>query len=211
MHRVIHGALASALALPLLFAAPAMAGAPTEQLKTSIDQVIKVVDDPTLKADANAARRRAAVREVASNTFDFGEAAKRALGKHWQSLGEKDRQEFTGLFADLLERGYVSRIEEYSGERIVYSGESMDGDLAVVKTRFTTRKGTEIPVDYRMLKKGDKWLVYDVNVEGLSLVGNYRGQFNKIIETSSYQDLVKRMKARADEFQGPATPKKKES
>lgn len=211
MHRVIHRALTSALVLPLLFAAPAMAGAPTDQLKTSIDQVIKVVEDPTLKSDPNPAKRRTAVREVAANTFDFGEAAKRALGKHWQSLSEKDRQEFTGLFADLLERGYVNRIEEYSGEKIVYSGESMDGDTATVKTRFTTKKGTEIPVDYRMLKKGDKWLVYDVNVEGLSLVGNYRGQFNKIIETSSYQDLVKRMKARADDFQGPASTKKKES
>jgi phospholipid transport system substrate-binding protein len=211
MHRVIHRALTSALVLPLLIAAPAMAGAPTDQLKTSIEQVIKVVEDPALKAEGNAARRRAAVREVANNTFDFGEAAKRALGRHWQGLAEKDRQEFTGLFADLLERGYVSRIEEYSGEKIVYAGESMEGDTATVKTRFTTKKGTEIPVDYRMLKKGDKWLVYDVNVEGLSLVGNYRGQFNKIIETSSYQDLVKRMKARADEFQGPPSTKRKES
>jgi len=123
-------------------------------------------------------------------------------------LSEQDRQEFTGLFADLLERGYVARIEEYSGEKIVYAGDNVDADSAIVKTRFTTKSGTEIPVDYRMLRKGDRWLVYDVTVEGLSLVSNYRGQFNKIIETSSFQDLVKRMKARNDEFAAPAAKKK---
>ena len=149
-----------------------------------------------------------AIREAAGNTFDFGEAAKRALGKHWQGLSEQDRQEFTGLFADLLERGYVARIEEYSGEKILYTGDNVEADTATVKTKFTTKKGTEIPVDYRMQRKGDRWLVYDVSVEGLSLVGNYRGQFNKIIETSSYQDLVKKMKARNEEFSAPAAKKK---
>ena len=198
---------AAAVAIPLLLAGPVLAGEATDQLKSSIDQVIKVLDDPSLKSDEP--KRRAAIREVASQTFDFGEAAKRSLGRHWQSLSDADRKEFTSLFADLLERGYVSRIEEYSGEKIAFTGDTADGDLANVKTRFTTKKGTEIPVDYRMLRRAGRWLVYDVSVEGLSLVNNYRGQFNKIIETSSYQDLVKRMKARADEFQGPA--KKKES
>ena len=198
---------AAAVAIPLLLAGPVLAGEATDQLKSSIDHVIKVLDDPSLKSDEP--KRRAAIREVANQTFDFGEAAKRSLGRHWQSLSDADRKEFTSLFADLLERGYVSRIEEYSGERIAFAGDTADGDLANVKTRFTTKKGTEIPVDYRMLRRAGRWLVYDVSVEGLSLVNNYRGQFNKIIETSSYQDLVKRMKARADEFQGPA--KKKES
>ena len=198
---------AAAVAIPLLLAGPVLAGEATDQLKSSIDQVIKVLDDPSLKSDEP--KRRAAIRQVASQTFDFGEAAKRSLGRHWQSLSDADRKEFTSLFADLLERGYVSRIEEYSGEKIAFTGDTADGDLANVKTRFTTKKGTEIPVDYRMLRRAGRWLVYDVSVEGLSLVNNYRGQFNKIIETSSYQDLVKRMKARADEFQGPA--KKKES
>jgi phospholipid transport system substrate-binding protein len=210
MHRVIHRAVTSVFALPLLLAAaPALAGVPTDQLKSSIDQVLKVLEDPGLKADEP--KRRAAIREAASKTFDFGEAAKRSLGRHWQNLGDQDRQEFTALFTDLLERGYVARIEEYSGEKISYTGDTADGDVATVKTKFTTKKGTDIPVDYRMLKKGDRWLVYDVSIEGLSLVGNYRGQFNKIIETSSYQDLVKRMKARSNEFGAPGAGKKKES
>lgn len=210
MHRMIRRTLTSVAALPLLLtAAPALAGAPTDQLKSSIDQVIKVIEDTALKAEGSTEKRRVAIREAAGNTFDFGEAAKRALGKHWQSLSEPDRQEFTGLFADLLERGYVARIEEYSGEKIIYISDNVDADAATVKTKFTTKKGTEIPIDYRMLRKGDRWLVYDVAVEGLSLVGNYRGQFNKIIETSSYQDLVKKMKARNDEFVAPAAAKKK--
>jgi phospholipid transport system substrate-binding protein len=194
-----------------LLSAPAFAGVPTEQLRASIDQVVKVLDDPALKADANAAKRREAIRQVANNIFDFQEAAKRSLGRHWESLSEKDRSEFTSLFTDLLERSYVAKIEQYSGERISYTGDSAQADIATVKTRFTTRKGTDIPVDYRMLHKGDRWLVYDVSVEGLSLIANYRGQFNKIIETSSYQDLVKRMKARSDEFQAPAAAGKRDS
>jgi phospholipid transport system substrate-binding protein len=210
MQRVMLRAAASVFALAIsLAAAPASAGEPTDQLKASVEQVIKVLDDPALKADPP--KRRVAVREVASRTFDFGEAAKRSLGRHWQNLSETDRQEFTGLFTDLLERGYVARIEEYSGEKIAYTGDTADGATATVKTRFTTKKGTDIPVDYRMLKKGDRWLVYDVSVEGLSLIGNYRGQFNKIIETSSFQDLVKRMKARTEEFGGAPGAKKKDS
>lgn len=210
MLRTMCRKLTGVVALPLLLAAtPALAGEPTDQLKSSIDQVIKVLDDPALRTEGATQKRRAAIREVAGNTFDFGEAAKRSLGKHWQSLSERDREEFTALFADLLERGYVARIEEYSGERIVYSGDNVDADAATVKTRFTMKNGTEIPVDYRMLRKGNRWLVYDVTVEGLSLVSNYRGQFNKIIETSSYQDLVKRMKARNDGLSAPAAARKK--
>ena len=210
MHRTIRRTLTGVAALPLLLAAaPALAGAPTDQLKSSIDQVIKVLEDTALKAEGSAEKRRVAIREAAGNTFDFGEAARRALGKHWLSLSEPDRHEFTGLFADLLERGYVARIEEYSGEKIMYMSDNIDADAATVKTKFTTKKGTEIPIDYRMLRKGDRWLVYDVSVEGLSLVGNYRGQFNKIIETSSYQDLVKKMKARNEGSVAPASTKKK--
>jgi len=171
------------------------AGTPSDQLKASVDEVIRVLEDPSLKPESKAQERRAAVRKVADNIFDFPETAKRALGPHWRSLSEKDQQEFVGLFADLLERAYLSKIEAYSGEKIAYTGDVIDGDLATVKTRFTTKKGTDIPIDYRMLHQGDRWLVYDVSVEGVSLINNYRTQFNKIIQTSSYQDLVTRMKS----------------
>ena len=185
--------------------APARAGAPTDQLKASVEQIVKVLEDPVLRAGARAQERRAAIRKEAAGVFDFTETAKRALGRHWQGLSDKDRQEFTALFTDLIERAYVSKIERYSGERIAYAGESVDSGLATVRTRFVTKQGTEIPVDYRMQQRGDRWLVYDVSVEGVSLINNYRTQFDKIIQTSSYAELVRKMKAA--ELAAPASPR----
>lgn len=190
-----------------LVGAPAVveAGAPTDQLKSSVEQIVKVLEDPALKADSRVKDRRAAIRKEAEVVFDFTETAKRALGRHWQALSEKDRQEFTGLFTDLIERAYISKIERYSGERIAYAGEAVDGGLATVRTRFVTKQGTEVPVDYRMQQRGDRWLVYDVSVEGVSLINNYRTQFDKIIQTSSYAELVRKMKAA--EVGTPAAPR----
>jgi phospholipid transport system substrate-binding protein len=185
--------------------APARAGAPTDQLKASVEQIVKVLEDPGLRSEARSQERRAAIRKEAEGVFDFTETAKRALGRHWQGLAEKDRQEFTSLFTDLIERAYISKIERYSGERIAYAGEAVDGGLATVRTRFVTKQGTEVPVDYRMQQRGDRWLVYDVSVEGVSLINNYRTQFDKIIQTSSYAELVRKMKAA--ELTAPASPR----
>ena len=185
--------------------APARAGAPTDQLKTSVEQIIRVLEDPALRAPARAQERRAAIRKEAEVVFDFTETAKRSLGRHWQGLSEKDRSEFTVLFADLIERAYISKIERYSGERITYAGEAMDAGLATVRTRFVTKQGTEVPVDYRMQQRGGRWLVYDVSVEGVSLINNYRTQFDKIIQTSSYAELVRKMKAA--EVGAPPSPR----
>jgi phospholipid transport system substrate-binding protein len=200
--RIVPAALAGALVWAPAFAD---AGAPTEQLKASVEQIIKVLEDPALKVDSRAQERRAAIRKEAEGVFDFGETAKRALGRHWQGLSDKDRAEFTGLFTDLIERAYISKIERYSGERITYASEAVDGGLATVRTRFVTKQGTEVPIDYRMQQRGDRWLVYDVSVEGVSLVNNYRTQFEKIIQTSSYAELVRKMKA--SEVAAPASPR----
>jgi phospholipid transport system substrate-binding protein len=181
------------------------AGEPTDQLRASVDQIIKVLDDPALKSESKAAERRAAVRKEAVVVFDFTETAKRALGRHWQGLSAQDRQEFTALFTDLIERAYISKIERYSGEKIAYTGEAIDSGLATVRTRFVTKQGTEVPIDYRMHQKGDRWLVYDVSIEGVSLINNYRTQFDKIIQTSSYAELVRKLKA-AD-VSAPASPR----
>lgn len=181
------------------------AGAPTDQLKSSVEQIVKVLEDPALKTESRVKDRRAAIRKEAEVVFDFTETAKRALGRHWQGLSEKDRQEFTGLFTDLIERAYISKIERYSGERIAYAGEAIDGGLATVRTRFVTKQGTEVPVDYRMQQRGDRWFVYDVSVEGVSLINNYRTQFDKIIQTSSYAELLRKMKAA--EVGAPASPR----
>ena len=195
----------SAASLLGLFPAQAWAGAPIEQVKGSIEQVVRVLQDPNLKQESMAEARRAAIRKQAEGLFDFTETARRALGRHWQELNESQQREFASLFTDLLERSYTNRIEQYSGERIVYSGDSIDGETATVRTKFITKQGTEIPVDYRLLRRGDRWLVYDVFVEGVSLVSNYRTQFDRIMRTASYPELVRRMRANHAEFAGPGT------
>ncbi len=201
--------LAVAALLVALAAGPdALAGLPTDQLKSSIDDVIKTLDDPALKGDGKTTARRQKVRTVANQIFDWSETAKRALARHWSERAEAERLEFVTLFGELLERSYVSQIEKYGGERIVYVGEQIDGDQAVVKTKILTKQGTEVPVDYRMLRRGDRWMVYDVVIEGVSMVSNYRTQFNKIIQTSSYSELVRKMKLKQDEFRTEDKQKK---
>jgi phospholipid transport system substrate-binding protein len=180
-----------------------------EQLKGAIERVVSTLDSPAMKGEGKAADRRAAVRLIANEIFDFGEIARRSLGRYWQPLSEAQRAEFVGLFGDLLERSYISKIELYGGEKIVYSGERMDGDLAIVSTKILTKNGTEVPIDYRLFRRGDNWKVYDVNIEGISLVSNYRTQFNKIIQSSGYNTLVDRMKAKQTESFENTSEKKK--
>jgi len=192
----------TALAGVLAMASGAVAGPPTDQLRGSIDSVLKILSDAELKKEAKAAERRRAIRAVAAEIFDFGEISRRTLAAHWQARAPAERQEFVALFGDLLENAYISKIEGYTGEKIVYAGEALDGGLAVVKTRIITRQGTEIPVDYRMFQQGERWRAYDVNIEGISLVANYRAQFNTIISRSGCPDLVTKLKAKRDERPG---------
>src|SRR5713226_6000272 len=181
--------------------APAAAGVPTEQLRGAVERVLKTLDDPALKGEGKVGERRVAVRKIANEIFDFGEIAKRSMARHWPPLSEAQRNEFVGLFADLLERSYISKIETYGGEKIQYIAERADGEYATVSTKIMTKNGTEVPVDYRMIRRsGDRWLVYDVSIEGVSLVSNYRTQFNKIIQTSSYNELVSKLKNKQDEL-----------
>jgi phospholipid transport system substrate-binding protein len=193
-HLVVLAALL-AVALPTLDRAEA--ATPTEQLRISVDRVIRIVDDAELKKEGRARERRATLRKAADEIFDFNEAAKRALGRHWQARSAAERKEFVELFTAVLERAYVSKIELYNGERITYHGESVDGTQAIVRTKILTKQGTAVPVDYKMLRQRDRWRVYDVVIEGVSLVANYRTQFEKIIQASSYQDLVKKLKTQA--------------
>jgi phospholipid transport system substrate-binding protein len=179
-----------------------------EQLKGAIDRVVTTLESPALKGDGKAAERRSAVRKIANEIFDFGEIARRSLGRYWQPLSAAQRSEFVGLFGDLLERSYISKIELYGGEKIIYNGERVDGDLATVSTKIITKNGTEVPVDYRLFRRGENWMVYDVNIEGISLVSNYRTQFNKIIQTSGYNALVDRMKSKQTQFLEESRQKK---
>jgi phospholipid transport system substrate-binding protein len=189
---------------------PAWAGVPTDQLRGRIDRVLQVLEDPALKQDTRVAERRAAIRALAHEIFDFRELSQRALARHWQARTPAERDEFVHLFADLLERSYIGKIETYSGgDRIQYLSETAEGDQATVRTRIVTKGGTEIPVDYRLHRNGERWLVYDVTIEGVSLVANYRAQFNRIIQTSSFKGLVDKLSAKKDEAVGADTAQAK--
>ena len=172
------------------------AGMPADQVRLQIERIVKVLADPALKRPGQEQVRHAAVARIAEETFDLREMTRRTLGPHWQGLTEAERAEFVTLFGDLLDRAYFSRIAAYNGEKITVLGDSIDGELATVRTRIVTQQGVEVPVDYRMLHRGDRWVVYDVSIEGVSLVANYRAQFNRIIQTSSYQALVDKLKAK---------------
>jgi phospholipid transport system substrate-binding protein len=185
----------AAVALVLLAGSPAWAG-PTDQLREYTDQVINVLDDPALARQD----RRAAVRKIAHEAFDVAETAQRVLARHWQARTPAEREEFTQLFADLLERTYIARMDEYGGERIRYLSESIDGSLASVRARIVTRNGNEVAVESRMNLRGDRWLIYDILIENVSLVANYRSQFDRIVRSSSYDELVRRLKTKRDEF-----------
>src|SRR3989304_4472722 len=174
--------LALAAALALLVARDAVAGVPTDQLRGSIDLVLKIVTEPELKKEARTAERRRRIRAVVNQIFDFTEISQRSLGRHWQARTPGEREQFVALFGDLLEYAYIRKIESYSGEKIQYPGDVVAGDLALVKTRIVTKQQTEIPVDYRMFLNGGRWAVYDVSIEGISLIGNYRTQFNAVIQ-----------------------------
>ena len=179
----------------------AEAGIPTDQLRTATDRVLKVLQDPVLKQPASADARRQRIRSIADEIFDWRETGKRALARHWQGRSPQEQEEFSTLFADLIERSYIGKIEQYSGERIVYTGDKIEGDQATVQTKLITKSNTEIPIDYRMQKEGDRWRAYDVVIEGVSLVSNYRTQFNKIIVQSGYPELLKKLKAKESEVE----------
>lgn len=179
----------------------AWAGQPTEQLRAYTDQVLKILQSPALTLP----ERREAVRQLAEEVFDVSETARRALGPHWLQRTPAERDEFVKLFANLLEQTYIARIDEFGGEKLTYVSEQVDGDRATVRARITTRNGTEVPVESRLVRKENRWLIYDILVENLSLISNYRSQFDRVIRTTSYEELVKRLKTRGEFLSEKAT------
>lgn len=192
-------ALVPAVVLWLLAAGDVAVGGPTNQLRQHVEQVLAIVRDPELQGKTMTPDRRAAIRAVATKIFDFQEMARRSLGRHWHARTPTERTEFTGLYTRLLERAYIVRIERYGDEPIHYQSPTIDGDHATVRTTILTNSGSEVPVDYRMHRDDNGWLVYDVIIEGVSLVANYRTQFDRIILTSSWEELLQRMKEKAGE------------
>ena len=172
---------------------PAYGGEVTDQLRVTVDQVIVTLRNADLKAPDKEGERRAALRRIVDDVFDWEEMAKRSLARHWKDRTSEEKEAFTSLFSQLLERTYITKIERYEDEKVVYGEEKIDNDYAVLKTSIESAKGVSIPVDYRLRHKGSRWLVYDIVVEGVSLVNNYRTQFAKMLQSGSYEELVRRL------------------
>jgi len=169
---------------------PVLASDATDQLRTAIEQMYRLV------ATGSTAETREAVRKAADRMFDWAAMAEGALGQHWRERTPDERAEFVRLFGDVFERAYLSKIQLADAERFAYLGDTIEGDHTVVRTQITTNNGTVIPVNYRArMTEGRRWGVYDLDVGGVSLVGNYRTQFGTIIGRSSYPELVNRLKA----------------
>ena len=168
---------------------------PTQVVQQATEHVLQVLQDAELAAPAVQEQRRVEVQRIADRLFDFPEMARRALAIHWRDRTPQEQGEFVVVFKQLLARAYLGKLENYSGEQIVYVGETVDGDFATVRSKIVTSRGAEIPVDYRLHLVGSRWAVYDVAVQGVSFVANYRGQFDKIIRSSSYSSLMRDLRA----------------
>jgi phospholipid transport system substrate-binding protein len=185
--------------LMAVMATDAVAAGPRDVVQTAVTRVVTVLSDaeppPGLRVHGD--RGRAELRRVAGTLFDFDEMARRTLTRHWQERTKDEQDELVRLVADVLERAYLPRIEEYSGESIVYMGELIDGDYATVRSKVISRRRVETPVDYRLHLRDGRWRVYDVLIDHVSFVATYRAEFNRIIQLTSYDTLVQTLRKRA--------------
>ena len=188
---------AFSLFLVVAIAVPALAASPTDEIKQTTNKILSVVTNPALKAPSKSEEREKLIRQAVDERFDWEEMARRSLAIHWAKRTPKEKKQFVRLFADLVERTYLKKIEDYSGEKVLYEGEIKEGDYATVRVKIVTRRGEDIPVEYRLKQQGG-WFIYDVSIEGVSLVNNYRIQFHSIISQSSYENLVKRLKEKVE-------------
>ncbi len=182
----------------ILMASEARAGAPTEAIRGMVDEVIRILSDPGLKDPSQRRVLRQRVKQSVDRRFDYEEMAKRSLGPTWNKLSGSQRNEFVRLFAELLEASYSDKLEHYSGETVSYLSETLDGEYAEVRTMLI-RRNDRIPMNYRLINQSG-WMIYDVVIEGVSLVSNYRSQFRRILSQASYAELVRRLRTKVNEL-----------
>ena len=169
------------------------ASGPGEQIKTTVDQVLEVLKDPKLQGDGKKTERREKLRQLILPRFDFAEMGKRALGNNWNRYPDK-QQEFVTAFKQLLEDTYADQIEAAKGDKVVYLNERAEKDYAEVATKVISSKGEETPMTYKLHPVDSEWKVFDIVVENISIVNNYRSQFNRVLTNASVDELIQRMK-----------------
>lgn len=189
-----------ALLVVCTISSQAWGSAAMDQLRNTVDEVIRVLANPNLKKPGQEKQRRANLNQVINQRFSYEEMSKQSLGQYWNTLSSAQRTEFVKLFSELLERSYANKLEAYSNEKVIYQSERAEGTYTEIKTMIK-RPNDQISVNYRMIDKGGKWWVYDVVIEGVSLVSNYRNQFGRIIRESSVQGLLQRMRNKLQEQQ----------
>ncbi len=172
----------------------ANAGAPLDLVRTTVDRAIQILKDPKLSSPDKKKERVDRLREALAAVFDYEEMAKRALGPHWRQRTPAEQEEFVKLFRDFLERVYSEKIGLYGGEKVRFGREVMDNEFAQVESTIIQPKGEEIAVVYKLRQVNGQWKVYDAIVENISIVNNYRSQFDRVISSSSYEELVKRLR-----------------
>jgi phospholipid transport system substrate-binding protein len=181
------------MAVLLATAGTVSAGGPIETVQSAAQQVFKSQSGPAVKT-LSTAERRADVRKIIENLFDFNDMSERSLGSAWSQASPAQQQEFVRLFGTLIANAYLSRMEQYNSEPIEYVSERIEGDEASVKSRVLTPKGSDIGLDYRLYRGEGRWHVYDIFVDGISLVGSYKAQFSRIIQRGSFADLLKQLR-----------------
>jgi len=184
--------LLSCLLLPL----PARADSPTEQVRATVDKVLAIVRNPRRKSEGQKENLRAQLAEVIYPRFDFAEMAKRSLGPHWGRRTAEEQQEFVKIFAGLLGRSYADSIESYTSQNVLYTRELEDNNYAEVDTKIVADKRVDLSINYKLHSVNNEWKVYDLVIENISLVNNYRSQFDRVIARSSFEDLVRIIKAK---------------
>lgn len=176
---------------------------PTDDIKPVLHDLTSVLQDESLKGNAHLTERRAKIMSLIKRGFDFREMSKRVLGRTWREIDAKEQDHFTVLMTKLLENVYIGKLESYSGQTIEFASEVVRGDRAQVST-LVQNGNTKIPVHYIMMKTASRWMVYDINIEGVSLVRNYQEQFRSILRTDGYQGLVKILEEKDNSFAGEA-------
>ena len=177
----------------------AFADSPTVEIKSTVDQVIQILTTPQFRGESKKQERRKRLRDAIFVRFDFQEMAQRSLGAHWQRRTPEEQTQFIKVFSDLLEQTYVDKIESYNNEKFIYANERIDGSYAEVSSRMRTSKGEEFTINYKLHRVGEDWRVYDLVIENVSLINNYRSQFNRILTGSTYDELISRIKAKVSD------------
>jgi len=177
-------------------------GSATDAIKGTIDRVLEVLQQKELQSEDKKSERLTRLIKVIGKRFDYEEMGKRTISREWKDLNPQQQKEFVALFQRFLTKSYASNVDSYSGEKVEYLKERTKGSFAEVQTKVISPK-SRVPIDYRLLNKNQEWRVYDVIIDGVSLMKNYRGQFSRILKTSSFDGLLEKLRTKADQASQP--------